>query len=397
MSYLRIATDYYKVCNVPLLSGDSVKTLRKWSKGEIITDKGKDFLQTIKKYDGFVTIPDHQNYKQEINSFYNEYEKIEHQLTEGEFPKTEEFLRHIFGEQYELGLDYLTILWTKPTQILPILCLVSDSRNTGKTSFLNWLKQMFQGNMTINKNEDFRSRFNSDWASKLIISIDEVLLDRREDSERIKNLSTANTYKTESKGKDKIETNFFGKFILCSNNEENFIQIDEKEIRYWVIKVNSFGKEDVDMLKKLHNEIAQFLYFLNTRKIKTKRTTRMWFTKQQIYTPALDKVIKGNKTYLSQEIKEILIEDFITYEVDVLKYTATDLLDKLIKGSIRTTRFKVSNSLKVDYDLEPINGSYQRYFLSLSINQKSIVDSETKKGRYFEFVKKDFIEDSVDC
>ena len=395
--FLRIGTDYYKICNVPLLSGDSVKTLRKWSKGEIITDHGKDFIQTIKKYDGFVTIPDHQNYRQKINSFYNEYEKIEHQLVKGAFPKTEEFLKHIFGEQYELGIDYLTILWQKPTQILPILCLVSDSRNTGKTSFLNWLKSMFQGNMTINKNEDFRSRFNSDWASKLIISVDEVLLDRREDSERIKNLSTASTYKTESKGKDKIETNFFGKFILCSNNEENFIQIDEKEIRYWVIKVNAFSKEDVDMLKKLHNEIPQFLHFLNTRRIKTERQTRMWFTKQQIYTPALDKVVKGNKTYLSQEIKEILIDDFVAFEVDVLRYTASDLLDKLIKGSIRTTRFKVSNSLKIDYNLAAINGSYQRYFLSLNTNQKTIVDFETKKGRYFEFTKKDFIQNFVDC
>jgi hypothetical protein len=394
--FLRIGTDYYKVCNVPLLSGDFVKTLRKWSKGEIITDHGKGFLQVIKKYDGFVTIPDHQNYRQKINSFYNEYEKIEHQLVKGEFPKTEEFLKHIFGEQYELGIDYLTILWQNPTQILPILCLVSDSRNTGKTSFLNWLKLVFQGNMTINKNEDFRSRFNSDWASKLIISVDEVLLDRREDSERIKNLSTASSYKTESKGKDKIETNFFGKFILCSNNEENFIQIDEKEIRYWVIKVNSFVKEDVEMLKKLRNEIPQFLYFLNTRKIETERQTRMWFTKQQIYTPALDKVVKGNKTYLSQEIKEILIDDFVAFEVDVLRYTASDLLDKLIKGSIRTTRFKVSNSLKVDYGLEAINGSYQRYFLSLNINQKTIIDFETKKGRYFEFNKKDFILNSVD-
>ena len=389
--YFRIGTDYYKVCNVPLLSGDSVKTLRKWSKGEIITDNGKDFLQAIKKYDGFITIPDHQNYKQEINSFYNEYEKIAHKLVGGEFPITKEFLKHIFGEQYGLGIDYLTILWRNPTQILPILCLVSDARNTGKTSFLNWLKLMFQGNMTINKNEDFRSRFNSDWASKLIISIDEVLLDRREDSERIKNLSTANTYKTESKGKDKIETNFFGKFILCSNNEENFIQIDEKEIRYGVIKVNSFTKEDVDMLKKLHNEIPQFLYFLNTRKVETERQTRMWFTKQQIYTPALEKVVKGNKTYLSQEIKEILIDDFIGFEVDVLHYTATDLLDKLVKGSIRTTRFKVSNSLKVDYGLKAINGSYKRYFPSLNLNQKTIVDFETKKGRYFEFSKKDFI------
>jgi len=397
MKYVRIGTDYYKICNVPLLSGDFVKTLRKWTKGEIITDKGRDFLYDIKKYDGFVTIPDHQNYKQEINYFYNEYEKIDHKLVKGSFGKTEEFLRHIFGEQFVLGLDYLTILWQEPTQILPILCLVSDSRNTGKTSFLNWLKLLFQGNMTINKNEDFRSRFNSDWASKLIISVDEVLLDRREDSERIKNLSTASTYKTESKGKDKVETNFFGKFILCSNNEENFIQIDDKEIRYWVIKVNSFKKEDVNMLQKLKKEIPQFLNFLNTRKITTERQTRMWFTKQQIYTPALDKVVKGNKTYLSQEIKEIIIDDFITFGAEVLKYSATDLLEKLMKGSIRTTRFKVSNSLKLDYGYTPVNGSYKKYFLSLNTSQRTIVDYETKKGRYFQFNKKDFIEISVDC
>ncbi|MCG8828205.1 helicase [Tenacibaculum dicentrarchi] len=391
MEYVRIGTDYFKICSVPLLSGDTAKTLIKWAKGEIITDKGKDFLKSIKKYDGFTTIPAHQNYKQEINSFYNQYEKIEHKLVKGNFDKTEEFLRHIFKEQYELGLDYLTILWQQPTQILPILCLVSNSRNTGKTSFLNWLKLLFQGNMTINKNEDFRSRFNSDWASKLIISVDEVLLDRREDSERIKNLSTAGSYKTESKGKDKVESNFFGKFILCSNNEENFIQIDEKEIRYWVIKVNSFKEEDVDMLKKLSNEISSFLYFLNNRKIISERKTRMWFTKQQIYTPALDKVVKGNKTYLSQEIREILMDDFITFEVDVLKYTATDLFDKLSKG-FKTTRFKITKSLKDDYNLTSLNGSYQKYFLSLNTLQKTMVNFETKKGRYYEFQKSDFIE-----
>jgi hypothetical protein len=370
MKFLRIGTDYYKVCNVPLLSGDSTKALIKWSKGEIITDKGKDFLQTIKKYDGFITIPDHQNYKEEINAFYNQYEKIEHQLVKGEFSKTKEFLEHIFGKQYELGIDYLTILWRKPTQILPILCLVSDERNTGKTSFLNWLKLLFQGNMTINKNEDFRNRFNSDWSSKLIIAIDEVLLDKREDSERIKNLSTANSYKTEAKGKDKVETNFFGKFILCSNNEENFIQIDEKEIRYWVMKINSLKNEDVDMLKKLQKEIPHFLYYLNRRTIQAERKTRMWFTKQQIYTPALDKVVNGNKTYLSQEIKEILIDDFVAFDVDVLQYTATDLLKKLQEGNIRANRTKVSKSLKTEYRLNTTNGSYKWYFDSFNTSQQ---------------------------
>lgn len=390
MDYVRIGTDYFKICEPPLFSGDVVKSLIKWSKGEIITDEGRDYLQQIKKFDGFVTIPDHKNYKREINNFYNQYEQISHKAKIGDFPVTELFLKHIFGEQFDLGVDYLSIIWQYPTQILPILCLVSDKRNTGKTSFLNWLKLIFQGNITINKNEDFRSRFNSDWSSKLIIAIDEVLLDRREDSERIKNLSTANTYKTESKGKDKIETGFFGKFILCSNNEENFIQIDQNEIRYWVIKVNPFKNEDVDMLKKLKDEIPAFIYYLDERVIKTPRKTRMWFTKNQIYTPALKKVIKGNKTYLNQEIKEIIIDEFALFEVDELRYTASDLCEKLNKGAVRTTRFKISKCLQEEYGLYPTNATYKKYYLSFGLENKTIVNSETKKGRHFKFLKKDF-------
>jgi hypothetical protein len=153
--------------------------------------------------------------------------------------------------------------------------------------------------------------------------------------------------------------------------------------------------EDVDMLKKLQSEIPMFIYFIKNRKITSERKSRMWFTKQQIYTPALDKVVKGNKTYLSQEIKEIIIDDFITFDVAILKYSATDLLDKLIKGSIRTTRFKVSSSLKLDYGLTTVNGSYERYFLSYNPDKKTIIDYESKKGRYYEFVKSDFIESAL--
>lgn len=125
--------------------------------------------------------------------------------------------------------------------------------------------------MTINKNEDFRSRFNSDWAGKLIVAVDEVLLDKKEDSERIKNLSTSNHYKLEGKGVDKAEIEFFGKFILCSNNEENFIKIDDLEIRYWVIKVNPFAKENPDLLEQMRKEIVSFAYHLSHREIETQR------------------------------------------------------------------------------------------------------------------------------
>ena len=43
----------------------------------------------------------------------------------------------------------------------------------------------------------------------------------------------------EAKGKDKREVEFFGKFILCSNNEDSFIKIDAHETRFWVRKIPS--------------------------------------------------------------------------------------------------------------------------------------------------------------
>jgi hypothetical protein len=66
-------------------------------------------------------------------------------------------------------------------------------------------KGNFEYNLTFLTNSDFTSNFNSDWTSKLDLYIDEVLFKTDELTERIKYLSTTNTYKTEAK-KDKRES-----------------------------------------------------------------------------------------------------------------------------------------------------------------------------------------------
>ncbi|EKC62694.1 hypothetical protein LEA_11709, partial [human gut metagenome] len=109
-----------------------------------------------------------------VGKFLNLYEPIDHQPKEGDFSHIQSLVGHIFGEQYELGMDYLQLLYLYPIQKLPILLLVSEERNTGKSTFLNFLKLLFQNNVTFNTNEDFRSQFNSDWAGKLLIVVDEV-------------------------------------------------------------------------------------------------------------------------------------------------------------------------------------------------------------------------------
>jgi hypothetical protein len=209
--YIRVGTTLYKIVRLPLLSGDFVEERRPWNYETFRQDHSKDEQAVIKKYDGFCSVPDHINYKLSIGSFLNQYEPVPCHPCEGKCSTVLSFIEHIFEEQIELGLDYMQLLYRQPLMRLPILLLVSEELNTGKSTFLNFLKAIFAGNMTFNTNEDFRSQFNADWANKLIVAVDEVLLDRREDSERIKNLSTAMSYKAEAKGKDRSEVEFLTK------------------------------------------------------------------------------------------------------------------------------------------------------------------------------------------
>ena len=254
--FIRVGTTLYKIVDQPLIDGGRVKKRIAWNSETLRQDYGKDRMATVPKYDGFCTVPDHVGYKPVVGKFLNLYEPIGHRPQEGSFPCIRSLVEHIFGEQYELGMDYLQLLYLQPVQKLPILLLVSEERNTGKSTFLNFLKAIFQDNVTFNTNEDFRSQFNSDWAGKLLIMVDEVLLNRREDSERLKNLSTTLSYKVEAKGKDRNEIGFFAKFVLCSNNEHLPVIIDAGETRYWVRKIGRLQCDDTDFLQKLKDEIG---------------------------------------------------------------------------------------------------------------------------------------------
>jgi hypothetical protein len=241
--------------------------------------------------------------------------------------------------------------------------------------------------MTINTNEDFRSQFNSDWSNKLIIGVDEVLLDKREDSERIKSLSTAKSNKTEAKGKDKIESDFFGKFILCSNNEDSFIKVDQEEIRYWVRKVPKLENDNTNLLNELIEEIPAFLYFIKERKYSTTCKSRMWFTPEQIETDALKRVKNNNKTTIEKELIEILKDELEKFQLNIICFTNQDLLQLLKDSGIRVTRHQITKILKDKWCLEPneTSSTYYRYYYGVSNDNYFPVQHETKKGRYYTF------------
>jgi len=340
--YIRVGTSYFKIIDKPLISGDKVKVMVRWNRETIISDHGKSFLSSVLKLDGFCCIPNHFGYEQIVHDFYNTYHELPNKpiienfsLEELEkmIPNSLQFMRHIFGDQIKLGLDYLKIIYEKPTQALPILCLVSKERSTGKSSFIKWLKAIFGMNMTYIKGDSFNSQFNSDWASMLLVAIDEVFFDKKEITERLKYLSTTDKDKIEAKGKDRQEIEFFAKFILCSNNEDNFIQIDEEEIRFWIRKIQTISAEDVFFLKKLNKEIPHFLKYLQIRDYFSQQKTRMWFKPEQIMTASLLKLVNRNKGEII--VLELINECFEKMEEDELKLAPNDIFMLLRKQNSR--------------------------------------------------------------
>lgn len=380
--YVRIGTIYYKTVRKPLASGDAMTMLLPWSVECIKQDHGKSFLSEIPKYDGFCFVPSHLYYRRIIDNFYNRYYPFAHEAKEGKPEKTLAYLGHIFGEQLELGLDYLKILLEMPMQVLPILCLVSVERNTGKTTFLNLLKTVFGDNMTINTNEDFRSNFNSEWAHKLIIGVDETFLERKEDSERLKNLSTATFYKAEAKGLDRQEIEFFGKFILCSNNEESFVQIDAGETRYWIRKIPVLVNEDPSLLKALKAEIPFLIWYLRDRKLSTHKQTRMWFTARQIATGALNRVIQQNRNKLEVEMSGALLTIADEKEITEIKFCISDMQNWLNRKGFRYHNIgSIKRILQQSWKLRPAGNSntYNQYRIA---GDGSIYET-VQKGRYY--------------
>ena len=389
--FIRVRTTLYKIVEQPKLNGGYVRKRIVWNNETLRQDSGKDYIGSVPKYDGFCTVPEHLNYRPIVGKFLNLYEPIDHHPKEGDFSYIRSLVRHIFGEQYELGMDYLQLLYLQPIQKLPIPLLVSEERNTGKSTFLNFLKLLFQNNVTFNTNEDFRSRFNFDWAGKLLIVVDEVLLNRREDSERLKNLSTTLSYKVEAKGKDRDKIAFFAKFVLCSNNEYLPVIIDAGETRYWVRKIDRLQSDDTDFLQKLKAEIPAFLHFLQHGTLSTEKENRMWFAPSLLHTEALQKIIRSNRNRLEIEMHELILDIMKSVGTDTFSFCYDDILLLLAQSQIKAERHQVRKVLQECWKLTPAHNTLTYTTYQVSCSREYRYSPIETTGRYYT-VTKEFLQ-----
>lgn len=393
--YFRVGDTYYKFVQIPNKYKTLERNFQARNKTTLIDDYGKDFPGHVDKYEAFCNVPSHTEFNQTIHNCFNVYSRFEHEPEEGQCNESLEFVRHIFEEQYEMGLDYIQLLYQQPTQILPILCLVSRENMTGKSTFVKWIKAIFTGNCTIVGNESFNDQFNGNWATKSIIACEESFIEKRQAMEKIKGLATGDKISLRMMQRDPVEIDFFGKFILCSNNEEHFILAGRNDTRYWVRKIKLPQKDNVMLLQNLIAEIPHFLWFLNNRKLSTQQESRMWFSPASIRTDAFESLVRSNYPLAEREIREYLVHLFIETRAEVISMPLNYIMDNILKRS----KADISYAKKILQDIgvkRMVNekGLYPIIRMNIPyIDSEGLINNTSVVGRPYIFLRKDFISD----
>jgi hypothetical protein len=340
--YIRVATDYYRLSHILNARKQSTPVQQLWRKGAIMGDYGKEIFRFIKKYVAFVNIPDNsESYLKEHShngdAYFNLYEQMKYVPAPGDVTITLKFLSRIFQDKFDLILDYLKILYENPTQNLPVICLVSKIQETGKSTYMKWLCSIFGRNAIILGNEEFSTNFNSLYASKLIVCIDESFIDKTIIKEKIKRLTTTDTINMEAKGRDSIRMDFFGKLVLSSNTEDNFIKMDESDNRFFVVKVPELTSNDFipDLMTHLEDEIPAFLDLLKKRQMVYPRKSRLWFDPMVYETEALTRIRQNTRGIVQKELirwfNDIFAFDAIGDHINVTPGRLAKELEKSLK------------------------------------------------------------------
>lgn len=393
--YIRVGVDYYKkIVKRDRYMIEQIE-LKPWKKDEIKQDHGAKYLLSIPLYDDFTIVPDNRNYQPIYDNCFNLYKPFRHQPKPGSYKWTEILLKHVFGEQYEIGLRYIQALYLHPRRSLPILVLVSKERQTGKTTFINWLNAVFGNNMTNINPEDLVSQFNGSYATSNIIAVEETLIEKSVTVEKLKALATGKFISVNNKFVNQYKIPFFGKIVLASNNEDKFAKIDDEEIRFFVRKLEIPKIANHNIEEDMVAEIPAFLHHLTTLPDIDWSRDRSGFTPDEIYNESLKNVKRESKSGLYKDLFELFKDRF-------MHMNATSLNPEISnpKDVYTTEIFAAPIDIKARWfdknsriDIQYIKSVLKNEFMKLPERPMRYVpfnDSESKTGTPYRFDAKEF-------
>lgn len=408
--YLMIKDKYYVKGDKPL--GGSVNVIESILEPigiegiKIKLGNNKKKLETFKSsidyYDGALSYPSHVNFEQmfEVTNplgiktkWYNIYHRINHVANDGKIDVSMQMIKHIFGtgkvkhrkklvdkegrinyedfeiNEWELGLDYIKLLWERPTQILPILVLASSERQTGKTTFWDWMKSIFQKNAVGIKGEDLHDKFTDYFSACLLLMIEEAFIEKAATVEKLKEIVTAKYVKFEQKFGAAMQIESYIKVGISTNRIKDFAKIDIEENRFWVRKINPIKTDiiDFDLLDKLKEEIPAFLNFIQERTFVTSKESRAWFAENLISTPELQEVKKESRWSFEIELEDALKNLISSVKKGVIKLATSDIKE-LTGNHAQFNLIRKTCQEKLKLKLTPYSVNYTKYKLSYSKN-----------------------------
>ena len=356
--------------------------LRRTTKEVLIRKYSNQVVNHIHDVLGFTFEPNNFKFKQIVSNKYNTFKKFQHDPIKGEWKSIESFLNHIFGEHYNLGLEYFWNLYVVPKQKLPLLALVSEKKNTGKTTFLNFVKDIFGFNVVVISSQDISGNFNGVFGEGYIFQSDEHFQrnERKATGEKIKQYVTADTVRVERKGMEAQSISFYGKFILTGNDEETITNIEDENRRFWIRQIPKVDKDNFEFGNQLKNEIPAFLYYLKEEFVPGGKRGQLYFKPIEFQTDASRKIQKNSKSEKYQEIFEAMREHFEENEnTNFLHFTPSQLA--LFLGDKKVESKYIRKVLKNEFKMKPQDK--QRW---------NDVYGISKTGTPFVFKREDFVE-----
>lgn len=349
--FLWVGDKTTKIIWKELNGGIMLREVKKYSHVQISREYGERFLDEIPQVDGLGFDPDNINpsaflsviHNEKEYRYFNMFQEPIHQPKKGNWANIEQFLKHLFPDKvqtvngkpvnfYHVILDWLTIFYRYPKQILPIIGLISHKQQTGKTTFMDFLNY-WQGNNAINMTmQGYLSNFNSHCSFKTLICIDEFeenALDKAVAKNKFKNQATAKNVTVELKGIDQELIPNYSKVVFATNSERPLALEEEDINRFWIHPVQTLpdGQRDSQLIEKMKLELPALLYFLGERQIIHPNVSRFWFDPNLFYTSYFQDVVKNTKPFWQDAVERFVRDTFLTYKCPTLPINPTKVAE----------------------------------------------------------------------
>ena len=389
-NYIRVGTNFYH-------KDAETGELELWKKETMTQDFGSDHVKRFpetNKYVKFCNIVDFVNPIQNVGRMYNKFKKPDWKPEPGEWKTTEKLLRKVFSavgdDQYEDGLDWIQLQLTKPKQILHCLILGSESREAGKDTFVEWMQMLLGKHNTFFQDiEEFLKPFNSSFADKCLIALNEVKFSSINDGsmEKIKQYITQDTVVVNEKFQNQVTLDYYGKMIMLTNNIHDFMKLDDEENRFWIRTMPLLDKTkdfDPHFKDKLAAELPHFVDFILNRTLKhTEKLSRFWMPESITHTSERERLVENSKSSLYLEIRDLFEDTFSERKKETeIHFTARDIRDILKKqyDIIQDLKY-VKKTLIKDFKLEERKTVFQNSFTN-----------EQKNTRFFTITRNQIFE-----